>query len=168
MSGSDHGKKAKVIVDPLHGHLEVPPELVQIMDTLYFQRLRDLKQLGCADWVFPGAVHTRFLHSLGVAHLAYQMIQRIKQHYPKLKVSERDCILVSMAGLCHDMGHGPFSHGFERVVASALELEREEKKAEGVLPDKWHHETASESLFDEAVKESGFDISPASTSHQGG
>ena len=137
--------------------------LVSIIDTLYFQRLRELKQLGCADWVFPGAVHTRFIHSLGVAHLANNVMQRLKINNPHLEITERDCMLVSMAGLCHDLGHGPFSHGFERVVQIALEEEREKAADDPIkqqkIPDSWHHEQASELLFQASVEESGLDIS---------
>ena len=153
-------KKKKFISDPLHGHMEFSHELVSIIDTLYFQRLRELRQLGSADWVFPGAIHNRFIHSLGVAYLANFVIERLRHKYPE-HISERDCVLVGLAGLCHDMGHGPYSHGFETVVQCVLEEERSKaptKEARQRIPRQWHHEQASEMLFEEAVVESGLQI----------
>eukprot|EP01064_Diplonema_japonicum_P011635 TRINITY_DN1904_c2_g1_i1.p1 TRINITY_DN1904_c2_g1~~TRINITY_DN1904_c2_g1_i1.p1 ORF type:complete len:544 (+),score=93.50 TRINITY_DN1904_c2_g1_i1:40-1671(+) len=148
-------KKCKIINDPVHGHMEFEPDIVKIIDTLYFQRLRELRQLGSADWVFPGAVHSRFMHSLGVCYLANKVIQRLQFKQPELNISDRDILLVSIAGLCHDLGHGPFSHGFERVVQIVLEEERTKGKD---VPKTWHHENASEMLFEKAVEEGKLDI----------
>ena len=63
-------KKAKVINCPIHGHIEMDPVEIQFIDTHQFQRLRDLKQLGVANYVYPGATHNRFEHSIGVCYLA--------------------------------------------------------------------------------------------------
>jgi HD superfamily phosphohydrolase len=87
------------------------------MDTPQFQRLRELKQLGATYFVFPGASHNRFEHSLGVCHLAGQMVDRIRRVESQKKdgivVTQQDTTLVRVAGLCHDIAHGPFSHVFE-------------------------------------------------------
>ncbi|KAJ9459849.1 Deoxynucleoside triphosphate triphosphohydrolase SAMHD1-like protein [Diplonema papillatum] len=148
--------KCKVINDPVHGHMEFEAGLVKIIDTKYFQRLRELKQLGSGDWVFPGAVHNRFIHSLGVCYLANLVMERILKKQSALMqdldVTDRDRFLVALAGLCHDLGHGPYSHGFERVVQIVLDAEKTKKT--------WHHEDASVTLFEAAVEESGIDISP--------
>lgn len=82
-------------------------------DTPQFQRLRDLKQLGVTHFIFPGASHHRFEHSIGVSVLANRVINGLKFRQPELDVSERDIKCVTLAGLCHDLGHGPFSHAFE-------------------------------------------------------
>ena len=72
-----------------------------------------MKQTGVTCYIFPGASHHRFEHSIGVSILANKLISSIKQRQPELGVSERDVRCVTLAGLCHDLGHGPFSHAFE-------------------------------------------------------
>ena len=67
-------QKSKVINDPIHGIIDLTGECIAIVDTPQFQRLRDLKQLGVAYYIFPGANHCRFEHSIGVSHLAGEMI----------------------------------------------------------------------------------------------
>ena len=79
-----------------------------------FQRLRNIKQLGCVSLVFPSASHTRFEHSLGVYHMSclYMKIMNKQQIYFNPKQYE----LISIAALIHDLGHGPFSHLFDNYV----------------------------------------------------
>ncbi|KAJ8255897.1 hypothetical protein COCON_G00197610 [Conger conger] len=104
---SDTG--SKVFNDPIHGSIELHPLLVSIIDTPQFQRLRHLKQLGATDFVFPGACHTRFEHSIGVCYLAGELINALKQRQPELNITENDVLCVKIAGLCHDLGmfHSP-------------------------------------------------------------
>ena len=66
--------------------------------------------------MYPSAVHTRFEHSIGTAYLARIFVDHIKKTQPELNISLKDIICVQMAGLCHDIGHGPFSHLFEEVI----------------------------------------------------
>jgi len=105
-----------VINDPIHGVMEFADSNSQSIRTIInhplFQRLRHIKQLGMGDLVFPGAVHTRFNHSLGVAFLANRIIE---QTLPLEKKREWQWI-VMLISLLHDMGHGPFSHAFERLT----------------------------------------------------
>uniref|UniRef100_A0A3B3WS05 HD domain-containing protein n=1 Tax=Poecilia mexicana TaxID=48701 RepID=A0A3B3WS05_9TELE len=105
--------KNKVFNDPIHGNIELHPILVKIIDTPQFQRLRNIKQLGGVYYVYPGASHNRFEHSIGVAYLAGELLQTLKEKQRKLRIDERDVLCVQIAGLCHDLGHGPFSHMFD-------------------------------------------------------
>ncbi|CAI8021447.1 Deoxynucleoside triphosphate triphosphohydrolase SAMHD1 [Geodia barretti] len=114
-----HGRKKeleKVFNDPVHGHIELHPLMVKFIDTPQFQRLRYIKQLGGAYYVFPGASHNRFEHSIGVGYLAGQMVESLKSKQPELGIDDKDVLCVKLAGLCHDLGHGPFSHLFEKAV----------------------------------------------------
>jgi len=108
------------INDNIHGLIQVPPVLRAIIDTPQFDRLRGLRQLGTAHYVFPGAKHSRWEHSLGVMHLAGEMMDHLMKKRPGC-ADETDKICVMMAGLCHDLGHGPFSHLWESFVREARE-----------------------------------------------
>uniref|UniRef100_A0A8C2M3H4 Deoxynucleoside triphosphate triphosphohydrolase SAMHD1 n=2 Tax=Cricetulus griseus TaxID=10029 RepID=A0A8C2M3H4_CRIGR len=130
----------KVFNDPIHGHIEFHPLLIRIIDTPQFQRLRYIKQLGGGYYVFPGASHNRFEHSLGVGYLAGYLVRTLAEKQPELKISERDMLCVQIAGLCHDLGHGPFSHMFDgRFIPSARRGET------------WKHEQGSAKMFEHLV-----------------
>lgn len=134
----------KVFNDPIHGHVELHPLLIKIIDTPQFQRLRNIKQLGGTYFVFPGASHNRFEHSIGVGYLAGRLAQALNEKQPELLISRRDILCVQIAGLCHDLGHGPFSHMFDGIFIPKAR------------PDiKWKHETASLAMFDYLVDENG-------------
>jgi HD superfamily phosphohydrolase len=113
--------KGKLILDRVHEHIALPPIVAAIVDTAEFQRLRMLKQVGSTFYIYPGACHTRFEHSIGVSHLAGLMVKKIARRQPNLEITDRDVECVMVAGLCHDLGHGPFSHLFERIVESIRE-----------------------------------------------
>ncbi|XP_077937810.1 deoxynucleoside triphosphate triphosphohydrolase SAMHD1 isoform X2 [Gasterosteus aculeatus] len=130
-----------VFNDPIHGHMEMHPLLIRIIDTPQFQRLRHIKQLGGAYFVFPGASHNRFEHSLGVAHLAGELVRALKRRQEDLDIDDRDVLCVQIAGLCHDLGHGPFSHMFDRKFIP--------KARPGLT---WKHEKASVEMFDHLVE----------------
>ena len=102
--------------DPVHGDIELDYVCRVAIDTPEFQRLRGLKQLGACHTVFSGAIHTRFQHCIGTAHLARQLVQSLAAKQPELPIAAKDVICVTLAGLCHDLGHGPFSHTFELFV----------------------------------------------------
>ncbi|KAM8753762.1 deoxynucleoside triphosphate triphosphohydrolase SAMHD1-like [Acanthopagrus schlegelii] len=105
--------QSKVFNDPIHGHLELQPLLIKIIDTKQFQRLRFIKQLGGAYFVYPGASHNCFEHSIGVAHLAGELARALRTRQPELEITDEDILCVQIAGLCHDLGHGPFSHLYD-------------------------------------------------------
>lgn len=106
----------KILNDPIHGYINLSDYLLKFIDTHEFQRLRYLKQLGCINYIFPGASHSRFEHSLGVCHLAEKWLTKLKNDQPELEITNKDIKLVSLAGLCHDLGHGCFCHAFEHWV----------------------------------------------------
>ena len=103
----------KIIFDPIHGNIEITSKCLKIIDTPEFQRLKFIKQLGACEYVFPGATHNRFSHSIGVYFLARKLIHHIKNNQPELNITDDDIESIEIAGLCHDLGHGPFSHLFD-------------------------------------------------------
>ncbi|XP_053466305.1 deoxynucleoside triphosphate triphosphohydrolase SAMHD1-like isoform X2 [Ictalurus furcatus] len=142
----------KIFNDSVHGHIKMHPLLVDIIDTPEFQRLRNIKQMGGIYRVFPGASHNRFEHSLGVGHLAGELVRSLKAQQPE--ITSIDMFCVQIAGLCHDLGHGPFSHLFEEFVKELAERmvsetrERETKKA----LKNWKHEEQSGKMFDQLME----------------
>ncbi len=101
-----------VIKDPVHGTMQFTSLedawIKPFIDSPTFQRLRHIKQLGLGDFIFPGAVHTRFNHCLGCCYIASQIAH-------KIDLADEERQLVMIACLLHDIGHGPFSHAFEGV-----------------------------------------------------
>ncbi|RLJ70252.1 hypothetical protein BCF55_0518 [Hydrogenivirga caldilitoris] len=101
----------KEFSDPLYGFIRVDVRELALIDTLLFQRLRHIKQLGLAYMVFPSAQHTRFEHALGVLHICSLLSDRLLRSKDR-----RERELVRLAGLLHDLGHPPFSHTTEVLI----------------------------------------------------
>ncbi len=138
-----HGK---IINDPIHGTFRLGAGCKLIFDTRQFQRLRRLKQLGMTYYVFPGASHNRFEHSLGVAHLAQKFATQLWSFQgSELDVDRSDIHVVELAGLCHDLGHGPFSHVFEREFL----------RRKGITD--WDHEDMSAKMLEYLIDDNYID-----------
>jgi HD superfamily phosphohydrolase len=160
-----YGKKSKLYNDPIHGFFRLSSGVISatslsicllkryqiifadaltFIDTPQFQRLRDLKQLGVTSFVFPGAVHDRFQHSVGkqaskstlpwqhslaalhwvcagVYHLSAQLVEKLQVTQPELAIERGDSTAVAIAGLTHDLGHGPYSHVFDNEFIPRVE-----------------------------------------------
>ncbi len=101
------------IIDPIHDFVRVFDHELEIIDNPIFQRLRRIRQLSGAHLTYPGAQHTRFEHSLGVMHIASQAGEALKE---KGILKSDDIEILRVAGLLHDIGHGPFSHLFEEII----------------------------------------------------
>lgn len=99
----------KQIKDPVHGYIEVPAEILPLVDSPALQRLHHIRQLGFAYLVYPGANHTRFEHSLGAMHLASLLCRH-------LGFGTAETRTICCAALLHDIGHGPYSHASERLM----------------------------------------------------
>lgn len=123
--------------DPVHGlivfddndPLRVDMLAWALIDTPEFQRLRRIRQLGVSEFTFPGAVHTRFSHSIGVFHTARTLVQVIKREMARngQQFDESKAQVALVAALLHDIGHGPFSHTFEGVQESRGVKKRHEQ-----------------------------------------
>jgi len=111
------------IRDPVHGYIYMSELEKRVVDSKPFQRLHRIKQLAGAELTYPGATHTRFLHSLGVMHVSGIMATRFRDlGY----ISDDDVRMVRLAGLLHDVGHGPFSHIYEEVLDKRRNLTHED------------------------------------------
>ncbi len=114
--------KGKIINDPVYGFIKVPEqELMAIIEHPWFQRLRNIRQMGMAHLVYPGAVHTRFHHSLGACHLMGIALEELK--LKDVPLSKEDCLSARIAILMHDIGHGPFSHALEHSLVDGINHE---------------------------------------------
>ena len=130
----------KIINDPVYGFITIDDELVfSIIAHPYYQRLRRIQQMAMAHLVYPGAVHTRLHHSLGAYHLMTIALQELTRK--GIEITEQEQQAAKIAILLHDVGHGPYSHALEQVLAegvhhekiSLLIIEALNKKFEGKL-----------------------------------
>jgi len=106
----------KIVRDPIHGDIRIENYFVELLETPEVQRLYNIKQLGFAHLVFPGAHHTRLEHSLGTYKIASQVSETLN-----LEDAERDNI--NCAAMLHDIGHGPFSHTLESILWEKLSID---------------------------------------------
>lgn len=112
-------KSQKILNDPVYGFITIPSELIfTIIDHPYFQRLRRIKQLGLTDFVYPGALHTRFHHAIGAMHLMSITLDNLRIKGTEISEQEYEAALIAI--LLHDIGHGPFSHALEYSLLKGI------------------------------------------------
>jgi HD superfamily phosphohydrolase len=112
----------KIINDPVYGFITIDDELVlQLIAHPYYQRLRRIHQMAMAHLVYPGAVHTRLHHSLGAYHLMRLALQELCGKGIDITPEEQQAAKIAI--LLHDIGHGPFSHALEHVLAEGMHHE---------------------------------------------
>ena len=114
-----------VIRDTVWNNIWIEPAALRLIDSVPFQRLRRVKQLGLAYLVYPGAVHTRFDHALGVYYLTERALRLLDRAGELADVSEHDRTILRLAGLLHDIGHYPFSHALEELETALVPCDHE-------------------------------------------
>lgn len=116
-------QQGKIINDPVYGFIQFQhPLLLRIIEHPWFQRLRYIKQMGMAPIVYPGAIHTRFQHSLGACHLISKALTILKSK--GITITEEEFVGAQIAILLHDIGHGPFSHALEFTLLDGITHEQ--------------------------------------------
>lgn len=115
--------KHKIINDPVYGFISIKTPLIfDLIEHPYFQRLRYIKQVGMAHLVYPGALHTRFHHALGVMHLMQLAIEHLQSKGQDINAEEAEAACIAI--LLHDIGHGPFSHALEHSLVKRISHEK--------------------------------------------
>lgn len=136
---------SEAIMDNVHGLIKLTKDEMALIDHPLFQRLKSVKQLGACYQVYPGATHTRFSHSLGTMKLSGKYLNHLVKNVPEKEqiFSEKDIQLARVMGLCHDIGHGPFSHTFERAIEKVV------RKGKSNKPNVFvNHDTYRYKIFD--------------------
>ena len=130
---SDDTEYSKLFGCNVHKTIRLSPMALKIINTPEFQRMRDINQLGLCYQVYPAANHSRFEHSLGVYHLTDKMVSKIQHQYPNkdyiipeltnplTKLTSKIAECIKLAGLLHDIGHGPFSHIFDDIFLRGVD-----------------------------------------------
>lgn len=114
--------KKKIINDPLYGFVSIPnPLIFEVMEHPHFQRLRHISQLGLAQFVYPGARHTRFQHALGAYHLMTRALESLREK--GVNITKEEAEAAQLAVILHDIGHGPYSHSLEETLLPGIKHE---------------------------------------------
>ena len=114
--------KRKIINDPVYGFINIPGDFIfDLIEHPWFQRLRNIRQLGLTSFVYPGAVHSRFQHCLGALHLMDNALRTLKDKGVEITPEEEEAVLIAI--LLHDAGHGPFSHALETSIINGISHE---------------------------------------------
>lgn len=116
-----HSKK-KIVNDPVYGFINLPSGLIfELIEHPYFQRLRRIRQLGLSYLVYPGAIHSRFQHSIGAMHLMSEAINVLVSKGVEITDEEKESVMIAI--LLHDIGHAPFSHSLENSIIESMNHE---------------------------------------------
>ncbi len=114
--------KKKIINDPVYGFISISSDLLfDLISHPFFQRLRFIKQLGVSDFVYPGAIHTRFHHAVGAMHLMGRALESLRRK--GIEISDEEFESAQIAILLHDIGHGPLSHSLEETLIQGVHHE---------------------------------------------
>ena len=114
--------KQKIINDPVYGFISIPGDFIfDLIEHSWFQRLRNIKQLGLTSFVYPGANHSRFQHCLGALHLMDMAIKTLKSKGVDITPEEEEAVFCAI--VLHDLGHGPFSHALENSIITGINHE---------------------------------------------
>ena len=114
--------KRKIINDPVYGFISIPGDFIfDLIEHPWFQRLRNIKQLGLTSFVYPGANHSRFQHCLGAMHLMDMALRTLRTKGVEISSAEEEAIFCAI--LLHDAGHGPFSHALENSIITGISHE---------------------------------------------
>lgn len=100
-----------LIIDPIYGHIKLDADILPLIDNPYFQRLRGIKQNSTLFFVYPSAKQDRFSHSIGAYHLMRKVVEN-----GQMDLTQEDKFHLKAAALLHDIGHGPYSHLWERLL----------------------------------------------------
>ena len=138
------------IPDPVHKYIGLTKLEKTLIDLSQFQRLKRIKQLGVASVVFPGALHTRFEHSLGTMHVADLIFERFKNEF-----NETSRQKVRLAGLLHDIGHSAFSHTIELGLLRMEKIVQSRYKNHEAYTRNIIANLGNESIVKEALKSAG-------------
>jgi HD superfamily phosphohydrolase len=114
--------KKKIINDPVYGFISIPGDFIfDLIEHQWFQRLRNIKQLGLTSFVYPGATHSRFQHCLGALYLMDTSIRTLRGKGVGISPEEEEAVFCAI--LLHDAGHGPFSHALENSIIIGISHE---------------------------------------------
>ena len=132
-----------LIYDKIYGYIVIEEIAKTIINTPIFQRLRNIHQTGILYLVFPSSNHTRFEHSIGTYHLSLKIMDNLIKNSPDINITSEITLLVSIAGLCHDLGHMLYSHLFDDIFIKNLPNYEELK----ILTPNINHENRSTFLL---------------------
>ncbi|XP_070501576.1 deoxynucleoside triphosphate triphosphohydrolase SAMHD1 homolog [Chironomus tepperi] len=139
------------IKDDIHGEIVLPNYIQEVITTKEFERLRNIRQLGVSFYHFENANHTRYDHSIGTAYLCIKILDILERN-SDIKIDDNHKKCVVLAGLLHDLGHGPFSHLWENVVREGNHKN-------------WSHEDQSVAMIHHMIENNKISLHPETSIH---